>query len=88
MSSKDPAEADITRIPVLQPTEEVPVADEATPPMVQELATLRRLPLERRKALSAEAHYLLDELLDECLPFLEARLRERLEQRVRELLAD
>ena len=81
MSTEDPASTDADRIPVLQPTEDIPPAAEA-------LAGLGRLPLERRRALSAEAHYLLDELLDECLPFLEARLRERLEQRVRDLLAD
>lgn len=83
MSTEDPAATDADRIPVLQPGEDSPaMAPE------QALTGLRRLPLERRKALSAEAHYLLDELLDECLPFLEARLRERLEQRVRELLAE
>lgn len=82
--NEDSAATGATVIPVLQPTPEVPSGDLPG----QEVAGLRRLPLERRKALSAEAHYLLDELLDECLPFLEARLRERLEQRVRELLAE
>ena len=88
MSTEDPAESVSARIPVLQPSEEPAPEAGAAPGPQPELAGLRRLPLERRKALSAEAHYLLDELLDECLPFLEARLRERLEQRVRELLAD
>lgn len=82
--NEDPAATGATAIPVLQPAPEAP----PEPTAGQEVAGLRRLPLERRRALSAEAHYLLDELLDECLPFLEARLRERLEQRVRELLAE
>jgi hypothetical protein len=49
-------------------------------------SSLRRLDRDARAALSAEAQFLIDELLDEFLPVLEARLRERLEQRVREWL--
>lgn len=36
-------------------------------------------------ALTIEASFLIDELVDEYLPRIEARLRERLEARLREL---
>ena len=48
----------------------------------------RVLDRDARAALSAEAALMLDELLDECLPAIEARLRERLEQQLRAWLDD
>jgi hypothetical protein len=46
------------------------------------------LSADQRAALSADARFMLDELLDDCLPTLEARLRERLEQRIAALLGE
>jgi len=50
------------------------------------LQRLQQLSADQRAALAAEARYLLEELLDECLPILEAQLRERLERRLQSLL--
>jgi hypothetical protein len=38
-------------------------------------------------AMQVEAGFILEELMDEFLPLVEARLRERLEERMRHLLA-
>lgn len=61
---------------------------EATPATAQPAALqrLQQLSADQRAAVAAEARYLLDELLDECLPILEAQLRERLERRLHSLL--
>ncbi len=50
------------------------------------LQRLQQLSADQRAALATEAGNLLDELLDECLPILEAQLRERLERRLQSLL--
>ncbi len=50
------------------------------------LQRLQQLSADQRAALATEARYVLGELLDECLPILEAQLRERLERRLQSLL--
>ncbi len=50
------------------------------------LQRLQQLSADQRAALATEAGNLLDELLDECMPILEAQLRERLERRLQSLL--
>jgi hypothetical protein len=72
-----------------------PVAGKPIPVLVDVIAPgegsvpgLSRLSADQRAALAADARFILDELLDDCLPALEARLRERLEQRIAALLGE
>jgi hypothetical protein len=76
-----------SRVPTLA-VKAIPVLLDVIDAGSGEIAAAHRLSADQRAALAAEAHYILDELLDECLPLLEARLRERLEQRVSALLGD
>lgn len=81
MSTED-RDAASTHIPVL-----LDVIETAPLPARQaSLPRLQQLSADQRAAVAAEARYLLDELLDECLPILEAQLRERLERRLQSLL--
>lgn len=66
----------------------IPVLVDVITPGDSPLAGLPRLSADQRAALSADARFILDELLDDCLPTLEARLRERLEQRIAALLGE
>ncbi len=66
----------------------IPVLVDVITPGDSPLAGLSRLSADQRAALSADARFILDELLDDCLPTLEARLRERLEQRIAALLGE
>jgi len=66
----------------------IPVLVDVITPGDSPLAGLSRLSADERAALSADARFILDELLDDCLPTLEARLRERLEQRIAALLGE
>ena len=66
----------------------IPVLVDVITPGDSPLAGLSRLSADQRAALSADARFILDELLDDCLPTLEARLRERLEQRIAPLLGE
>jgi hypothetical protein len=66
----------------------IPVLVDVIAPGDSPLAGLSRLSADQRAALSADARFMLDELLDDCLPTLEARLRERLEQRIAALLGE
>ena len=71
-------------IPVLQDVVELPraVAQAATGQMSAAVAP----GVELVAALEAEARSIVDDLMDEFLPLIEARLRERLEERMRQLL--
>jgi len=86
-----PAEptAPAVEIPVLHDRVDALPESAEEEPEDEEPASLRglgSLPRPVRIALATEAAYVLDELMDEALPFLEARLRERLEKRLQELL--
>ena len=73
-------------IPVLQDVVELP---RATAPAATGQMTAALAPgLALGAALEVEARSIVDDLMDEFLPLLEAQLRERLEARMRQLLAD
>jgi hypothetical protein len=82
VSTEDPTEAPI---PVLRDvvTATGPAADVAAG-----LGRLHDLSPDARAALGAEARYILDALLDEYQPLLEAELRVRLERRLRDMLGE
>ncbi len=66
----------------------IPVLVDVIAPGETALAGISRLSADQRAALSADARFILDELLDDYLPALEARLRERLEARIAALLGE
>jgi hypothetical protein len=66
----------------------IPVLVDVIAPGEAALSGISRLSADQLAALSADARFILDELLDDCLPTLEARLRERLEQRIAALLGE
>ncbi len=72
-------------IPVLQDVVELPRAAQATPGLVSAAFAPG---IDLGAALEVEARSIVDDLMDEFLPLLEAQLRERLEARMRQLLAD
>lgn len=74
-------------IPVLRDVVIAPAAAAAREVTVG-LGRLQDLSPDARDALGVEARYILDALLDEYLPLLEAELRARLERRLREMLGE
>jgi hypothetical protein len=70
-------------IPVLQDVVELP---QATASPARAPAALQA-GIDLGAAMQVEAGFILDDLMDEFLPLVEARLRERLEERMRQLLA-
>jgi len=85
VSTEDDGPAGV-EVPAPPPPPVVPVLRDVVPPAAAPRPAARRLDRDARAALTAEAAFLIDEVLDECLPELEARLRERLEARLREWL--
>ena len=69
-------------IPVLQDVVDLPRAAAATGPLIAAFAP----GVDLGAALEVEALSIVDDLMDEFLPLIEARLRERLEERMRQLL--
>ena len=76
--------------PVIPVLRDVVVAPPAAPAarVTAGLERLQDLSPDARDALGVEARYILDALLDEYLPLLEAELRARLERRLREMLGE
>lgn len=87
MQAEEPDAAAPVAAPPPEPEAEIPVLrDIVAPEDGDDDAAAPGLDRDAREALGAEAWFLLDELLDEYLPLLEAQLRARLEQRLREWL--
>ncbi len=73
-------------IPVLQDVVELSRA--AVPAATGPMSAACAPGIDLGAALEVEARSIVDDLMDEFLPLLEAQLRERLEARMRQLLAD
>lgn len=72
-------------IPVLQDVVELPRS--ATPAATGRMSAAFAPGIDLGAALEVEARAIVDDLMDEFLPLVEAQLRERLEERMRQLLA-
>ncbi len=72
-------------IPVLQDVVELPRA--AAPAAPRRVSAAFAPGVDLGAALEVEARSIVDDLMDEFLPLVEAQLRERLEERMRQLLA-
>ena len=73
-------------IPVLQDVVELPRAT-ATAAAAVQMNAAPAPGADLDAALEFEARSIVDDLMDELLPLVEAQLRERLEERMRQLLA-
>jgi len=64
----------------------IPVLRDIIAPAMPPVADLPQLSPEQRVALAAEARVILEEVIEELFPVIEAELRERLQRRITEML--